>query len=89
MNQVDLNLIKATVTFFSEVAGRAQGRVLTGFRECLLPGVQTDHSHRRGVGLNRFGFAEHLLEVFIKIQRSSIFPECVGSAVEKSLDTDF
>lgn len=87
MNPVDLNLIKIIVTFFCRGSWRAQGHVLTRFG-----GVSwcTDWSHTRKSGsLNGFCIAEHLIKVFIMIQRSSIIPECMCSAVEKSMETDF
>lgn len=87
MNPVDLNLIKIIITFFIKVAGVHKGMCQQG-----SGGVSwcTDWSHTQKSGsLNGFCIAEHLIQVFIMIQRSSITPECMCSAVEKSMKTDF
>lgn len=51
-------------------------------------GGVSDRSQQAG-SPNRFGFAEHLIEVFIRIQRFGISPECICSGVENILEMDF
>lgn len=70
----------------SKVASVFKVPALTGFRRCL--GVQTDHS-RTGWGPNRSGSAEHIMQVFIRIQRFSMSPECICSEVEKTWKWSF
>lgn len=58
MNPVDVNFIKATVLFFSEVASVFKVRAPTRFR--CVSGVPTDDSHS-GAGPSAFEFAERVM----------------------------